>query len=230
MARRLVPLRGDAIADLVAPCGTCVIWELGPAGVRHPPADPVAAKLAWFDAATSEAGPCGLLLLVDGEVAGHAVYAPAAFVPQATAFPTSPPAAGSALPMSLRVRGDRAGQGLGRVLVQGAVRDLAERGVRSLEAFAANGPAAGSSRGPGPVLGAGNGAGDSAQCVLPVGFLAAVGFVAVREHPRWPRMRLDLGSTVAWREEVGGALGRLVGAVRPEPAVRPVWSEPSVPG
>jgi len=40
----------------------------------------------------------------------------------------------------------------------------------------------------------------------------------VRDHPRFPRLRLDLRSTLSWREDVEGAWERLVGVVRPFPA------------
>jgi hypothetical protein len=49
-----------------------------------------------------------------------------------------------------------------------------------------------------------------------------VGFKTQRPHPRSPRMRLELKSVVTWRDEVEAALERLVGAVRPSRAPRPV--------
>jgi hypothetical protein len=59
-------------------------------------------------------------------------------------------------------------------------------------------------------------------CLLPVEFLQRVGFKTQRPHPRTPRMRLELKSVVTWREEVEAALERLLGAVRPGRAPRPV--------
>jgi hypothetical protein len=46
-------------------------------------------------------------------------------------------------------------------------------------------------------------------CVLPADFLLAVGFKTVREHPVWPRMRLDLRTMPSWREDVEAAIDRL---------------------
>jgi hypothetical protein len=58
--------------------------------------------------------------------------------------------------------------------------------------------------------------------VLPADYLSRVGFKTVRPHPRYPRMRLDLKSTVTWRSEVEAALEKLLGAVRPtRPATQP---------
>jgi len=52
--------------------------------------------------------------------------------------------------------------------------------------------------------------------VFPTDFLQAVGFGVVREHPRNPRLRLDLRSTITWRSEMEAAVERVWGAIRPE--------------
>ncbi len=111
-----------------------------------------------------------------------------------------------------------AGGGLGRVLMQTVVKDLVKRGdIRALEAFGDTRPA-----GPG-ARGAGRGDGPSGSCVLPTDYLLRVGFKTQRAHPRYPRMRLELRSTVTWRDEVESALERLLGVVRParQPAADP---------
>jgi hypothetical protein len=51
--------------------------------------------------------------------------------------------------------------------------------------------------------------------VLPADYLLSVGFKTQRAHPRYPRMRLELRSVLTWRDEVEGALEKLLGAVRP---------------
>ena len=89
------------------------------------------------------------------------------------------------------------------MLVQGMARDLIERGgIAAVEAF-------GDTRGPGRPGGR--------SCVTPVDFLTGVGFKTQRAHAVTPRMRMDLRTTVSWREELEGALERLLGAVRPAP-------------
>jgi hypothetical protein len=83
------------------------------------------------------------------------------------------------------------------MLVQGMAADLARRGVRAVEAVASM---------PG---------GAAPECLIPADFLLAVGFTTVRPHPRTPRLRLDLRSTAAWREDVvEAALDRLLGRRR----------------
>ena len=60
--------------------------------------------------------------------------------------------------------------------------------------------------------------------MLPADYLLAVGFKTVRPHPRWPRLRLELKTTVTWREDVEVALERLLGSMTPEGVLRPVGS------
>jgi GNAT superfamily N-acetyltransferase len=156
-------------------------------------------KEAWCAAVLLEWGSVGRLLYVDGQPAGYVTYAPPHLVPRSEAFATTPVSADAVLLMAVRVLPQFAGQGLGRVLVQAAAKDVAHRGVRAIEAFASQsfGPRSG-----------------EAACVLPVGFLTAVGFKTVRAHPVHPRLRLDLRSIVSLREDVEQAVERLLDSVR----------------
>jgi GNAT superfamily N-acetyltransferase len=134
--------------------------------------------------------------MVDDVAVGYLIYAPAAFVPGAAAFPTAPVSADAVLLTNAYVEPDAAGGGLGRMLVQGMARDLIERGgIRAVEAF-------GDTRGGG-------------RCVVPVDFLGSVGFKTHRAHGTTPRMRMELRSALTWKDEVEAALERLLGAVRP---------------
>src|SRR5260370_42529394 len=69
------------------------------------------------------------------------------------------------------------------MLIQGMAKDLTRRGVRAIEAF-------------------GNKEWTAPACVLPVDYLLAVGFKTVRPHHRHPRLRMELRSTLSWREEL----------------------------
>jgi GNAT superfamily N-acetyltransferase len=142
--------------------------------------------------------------LNDDRPVGYAIYAPPAYFPGAGAFPTSPVASDAVLLSAVYVVPEARGGGFGRMLVQGMARDLIERGgIAAVEAF-------GDTRGPGRP-GARN------SCVMPVDFLASVGFKTQRAHAVTPRMRMDLRTTLSWREELEGALEKLLGAVRPAP-------------
>jgi hypothetical protein len=89
------------------------------------------------------------------------------------------------------------------MLIQGMAKDLTRRGVRAIEAF-------------------GDKEWTAPTCVLPVDYLLAVGFKTVRPHHRHPRLRMELRSTLSWREDVEVALERLLGSMTPERVLRPV--------
>jgi GNAT superfamily N-acetyltransferase len=125
------------------------------------------------------------------------LFAPPAYVPRSVAFPSSPVSPDAVLLMNSHVRAEFAGAGIGRMLVQAVAKDLRLRGVRAIEAF-------------------GDLAWQPAGCVLPAQHLLAVGFKTVRPHPRYPRLRLELKTTLSWREDVEYALERLLGAATPE--------------
>lgn len=205
MARRVVNVTLDNLDDLPVRCRRCVFWELDPvARARAEEAgDTALEKEAWISAILLEWGSCGKLVYVDGVPAGYALFAPPAYVPRSVAFPTSPVSPDAVLLMTAHVLPDFAGGGLGRMLVQSVAKDLTRRGVRAIEAF-------------------GDLEWSHPSCVLPAAHLLAVGFKTVRPHPRWPRLRLELKTTLSWREDVEVALERLLGSMSPEGALRPV--------
>jgi GNAT superfamily N-acetyltransferase len=205
MARRVVNVTLDNLDDLPPRCRRCVFWELDPvARARAEEAgDTALEKEAWVSATLLEWGSCGKLVYVDGAPAGYVLFAPPAYVPRSVAFPTSPVSADAVLLMTAHVLPEFAGGGLGRMLVQGVAKDLTRRGVRAIEAF-------------------GDLKWSAPSCVLPADHLLAVGFKTIRPHHRWPRLRLELKSTVSWREDVEVALERLLGSMSPEGALRPV--------
>ncbi|WP_370289315.1 GNAT family N-acetyltransferase [Nocardioides sp.] len=201
MARTTVPLTLDHLEALAAPCRDCLFWERAPVErTKMAAAERVADKEAWVSEVLREWGSCGRVAMVDGHPVGYLVYAPAAFVPGAAGFATSPVSADAVLLTTAWVRREYAGSGVGRLLVQGMARDLVLRadGVRAVEAFGHT-----SSRLTAP-----------GSCTLPVGFLARTGFKTHRPHPVTPRMRMEMRSLVTWRGEVEAAWERLVGAVR----------------
>ncbi len=149
-----------------------------------------------------EWGSCGRVALVDGEVVGHALYAPVAYFPGAAAIPTAPPSPDAVLLSTVYVEPTARGGGVGRLLVQGMARDLVTRNFTAVEAF-------------------GDTRGRSAGCVMPAEFLGRVGFKTHRAHVLSPRMRMDLRSVVTWKSEVEVALERLWGVVRPDPLPAP---------
>lgn len=210
--RRLEPLTLDSLPDLLLPCRSCVFWELAPVAAQQAEraGDTEFEKEAWLSAALLDWGSVGRIAYVDDVPAGYLMYAPAYLVPRSIAFPTAPVSGDAVLLMTGRVAEKYTGGGLGRMLVQGVAKDLTRRGVRAIEAFGWESPATGADEPHAP-----------GGCVLPADFLRSVGFKTVRPHPRHPRLRLDLRTTLSWREDVEQALERILGSVR-----APVLSRP----
>ncbi|MBZ6132550.1 GNAT family N-acetyltransferase [Streptomyces olivaceus] len=205
MGRRLVPLTLDNLQDLPQRCRSCVFWELDPVSGETAVEAGTSAleKESWISAVLLDWGSCGRVAYVDDVPVGFVLYAPPAYVPRSTAFPTSPVSSDAVQLMTAFVMPGYQGQGLGRVMVQTVAKDLLRRGFKAIEAF-------GDARWKEPA------------CLLPADHLLAVGFKTVRPHPRHPRLRLDLRSTLSWKEDVEMALDRLLGAVQKEPVLRPL--------
>ena len=205
MSRRLVSITLDNLSDLPTRCRNCVYWELDPvAGERALECgDSGLEKEAWVSDTLLEWGSCGQLVYVDGVPAGYVLYAPPAYVPRSVAFPTSPVSADAVLLMTARIVPEFAGGGLGRMLVQGVARDVVRRGIRAIESFGR----AGNGEPPEPGFA-------DYRCLLPADYLLAVGFKTVRPHPRTPRLRLDVKTTVTWKEDVEYALDKLLSSMQ----------------
>ncbi|HKE65310.1 MAG TPA: GNAT family N-acetyltransferase [Micromonosporaceae bacterium] len=66
------------------------------------------------------------------------------------------------------------------------------------------------------------GLGQSGRCLAPADFFLAVGFKTVRQHPKYPRLRLELRTALSWKSDVEYALEKLLGSMNPESILRPV--------
>ena len=203
MPRRLANITLDNLDDFPPACRRCVFWELEPVARKkaEESGDATLEKEAWISSTLLEWGSCGKAAYVDGIAAGYVLYAPPLYVPRSLAFPTSPVSADAVLLMTAHVLPEFAGGGLGRMLVQGAAKDFDQaggEGHRGLRRLAAGTPLLRAAR----------------------RYLLAVGFKTVRPHHRYPRLRLDLKTTVSWREDVEVALERLLGSMTPERALR----------
>ncbi|GAB2928153.1 GNAT family N-acetyltransferase [Streptomyces mayteni] len=204
MGRQLVPLTLDNLADLPAACRGCVFWELDPVSGRSAEraGQSESEKKTWISTVLEEWGSCGRLVCVDRRPVGYALYAPPAYVPGATAFPTSPVSRDAVQLVTARIEPGFQQQGLGRILMQSMAKDLLGRGIRAIEAF-------------------GDARWEEPRCVLPAEYLLAVGFEVVRDHPAFPRLRLELRRTVSWRSDVEQALDRLLAGTKARPAFHP---------
>ncbi len=203
MSRRLASITLDNLDDISSRCRRCVFWELDPAAAARAieVGDPALEKESWVSTVLLQWGSCGKIVYVDGVAAGHVLYAPPQYVPRSVAFPTSPVSSDAVMLMTARVSAEFSGGGLGRMLVQGLVKDLTRRGIRAVEAFGDAKP-------------------DGLGCVTPADYLLAVGFKTVRPHIRYPRLRLEVKTAMSWREDVEVALERLLGSMTPDRPLR----------
>ncbi|SDN25840.1 GNAT family N-acetyltransferase [Allokutzneria albata] len=197
MSRRVDSVTLDNLDHLPRHCRGCVFWELAP-HIKEQAEEFGQTELekeAWVSSVLLEWGSCGRIAYSDNVPAGFVLYAPPNAVPRAAAFPTAPVSPDAVMLTSLKVLPEFEGTGLGRMLIQAVAKDLTRRGVKAIEAF---GRAQDK---------------DADSCVIPSGFLVSVGFKTVREHPRWPRLRLELRTGLTWKEDVEAALERLLGEV-----------------
>lgn len=201
--RTLHPLTPDRVGDLLGACSPCAFWQTGPQGDGGHGSDAGQALRAWVEQVGAEWGPPGRVLYVDDAPVGHVVLAPARLVPRLATFATAPsdPAAVVLVTASLGTNGQR------RLLMQAAAKEALAHGARSIDVVAAR-----------PLAVARHG------CVLEVSGLDRLGFHVEREHPTYPRLRLDLRTVVTIRDEaaayVASRLARLPG-LRPAPETRP---------
>ena len=190
MARRIRPLTVERLGELPEPCGSCALWEAaGPGAPECGPASDRAALEAWISAVRSEWGECGAIVYENGDPLGFVKYAPARFLPRASHMPSGAPDADAVLIACLHVIADVRDVGLGKVLLQAALRDLVSRKEKVVEAYAAA-ETIDRERSP----------------LMSVGFLMSQGFKVMRPHPLYPLMRLELRSLVSWTDNIEAVL------------------------
>ncbi|MBI5232281.1 MAG: GNAT family N-acetyltransferase [Coriobacteriales bacterium] len=194
MARKLRPLGPEHLQSSAAPCNGCMFWESGTplerrCGSRCDPDE----WAAWWRRVADEWGAPGRVALEDDEVLGFVKYAPAQYFPQVNTFACHPGDPDVVLLSCLHVRPDARHHGLGKVLMQAALRDLALRGVRRVEAYGAvhrNEPI-------------------EDQPMLTVEFLVREGFTVAQPDAEHPLFRIDLKSLVSIADNIEAMLESL---------------------
>lgn len=193
MARTLVALTPDLMAKVPPSCVGCVFWESSERlEARCGAATDAALAREWVATVSSEWGDCGRVALEDGVVLGFVKYAPPEYFPQARSLPAGPATGDVPLLSCLHIVPEARQLGLGKVMLQAALRDLTQRGERAVEAY---GIAGRIDYRTSPMVG--------------VEFLIRMGFQVQRPHPDMPLMRLDLRSLATWREDLESVLESL---------------------
>lgn len=189
----MVPLTGDVWEQVPNTCRSCLFWAFGDAPPNpEAPADPPAAaarvvrKQAWATARVHEGHAPGRAVVVDGRTVGFVEFVTADHVRRRRApVPASDPEALVLTTMWLDP--SHRTVGLGRVLVQEAIKEAIARHLPAVEAW-------------------GDRRWRPDQCVLPITWLLYQGFEVAREHPRYPLLRLEVSRTVRWTESLEHAV------------------------
>lgn len=194
MARKLRPLNLPDLAELPLGCASCSFWESPRPLERRCSAECDEELLrAWYVRVTDEWGECGRVVTEDNVVLGFVKYAPSAYFPQAFTFASAPDDPRIPLIACIHVDPESLRHGLGKVLLQAALRDLALRGERTVQALAYSGSQ--SSAEPSPMI--------------DMEFLAKQGFTVAKGDPRYPLMQLELRSLAMITENLESVLETL---------------------
>lgn len=212
MTRRVRPLDGDAMECLPDRCRSCLFWELGrprPDEADSGPAhdelagDPRVAKLAWCTDQVLTGHPPGRVVRIDDDLAGYVLFGPAPqFAPRRAPVPGA--SREVLLLATLWVDPAHRRRGVGRLLLQAALKEALRRGLPAVEAY-------------------GDRRWRDSDCVLPVTWLLHEGFEVTTEHPRYPLLRLDTRRTVRWTEAIEHAVEEVLDLLpRRHPSPAPV--------
>ncbi len=200
-ARRVVPLTGELLEELGGPCGSCLFWERGaPSPARpcgEPDADAALRKQAWASSRLQEGWVPGRAVRLEGALAAWVTFAPVGvFAPLA---PPAPRVSRDALQVAtLYVQPHLRGHGLGRLLLQAAVREALRADLTAVEVY-------------------GDRRWRERSCLLPATWLLHEGFEVHREAQRLPLLRLDVRRTLRWAPSLETALEEVLGRL-PRPA------------
>ena len=193
MARRLRHLALEDMDKLPCACDGCVFWETAERLERRCGSVCDGQKAHdWYMNVTSEWGECGRVATEDKEILGFIKYAPAEYFPQARTFPAGSPGDGAVMLACIHIRDDARRHGLGRLLLQAALRDLVLRGERTVYSYAAGGKGDVTYR---PVIG--------------VEFLLRHGFMVVEPDPVYPLLKLDLRTLATLTDNLEAVLESL---------------------
>lgn len=192
-----MPLHGELVEALPPDCRTCLFWELGAPGPvtdgtdgARAWTDPLTRKQAWVSALAHEGATAGRVVQVDGVVVAHAVFGPAeAFAAPGVTVPRPDPRA--LLLATVRVQPPWRGLGLGRLLVQAALKEAIRLDRPAVEAY-------------------GDRRWRERRCLLPATWLLHEGFAVHGEHPRTPLLRIDARRTARWAESLEHALEEML--------------------
>jgi hypothetical protein len=208
--RDLRVLTRERVGDLTGPCAPCSFWLTVPHNGHVPEPDPLELLGDWVDQVTREWGPPGRVLYIDDVPSGYALLAPARYVPRLAAFPTAPSDGSTLMLLTACAETSDKSRGLRKTLLQAAAKDALRHKARAVSAIGAR-----------PVVA------NRHPCVLGVDVLESAGFRVEREHPLYPRLRLDLRTVLSVKDEATAMVARALARI---PGARPVAEAPHPDG
>ncbi|KQB84666.1 hypothetical protein [Corynebacterium oculi] len=197
MSAELHRITQDSFAFLLPKAVRSVFWEVEPesaARVRERGEERF-EKEAWLSSVLLDSPGCGFYLWDECPLA-TLFYCSPAQAPGATQLPTAPVSADAMLMTSLHMAPGWEGTGMEAVLIDAAIMDLVVEGTApAVEAFGLRAAEAAE-----PLLSQVEEMG-----IIGVEALEAAGFRVVKEHPVFPRLRLELPPErellVAWEAQ-----------------------------
>lgn len=133
--------------ELLAPCQSCLYWEAPEKSGKDEGDKPLVSeseaietKRNWFEKTGQKFDICGKILYIDGQAAGFAQYAPPQFFKKLAEYSRElfPPDPDGILISCLYIQRDYQGKGLGTKLLKALIKDLKEKGYRTLETYSRN--------------------------------------------------------------------------------------------
>lgn len=201
MARQIRDLTHTNVDDIPRPCRGCVFWEYAPAdrALALGAHDADFEKEAWCSEISLTHGAGGKVIYIDGRPVGFAMCGPQEFFHGADVFPLRISKDALFLAM-MRILPEAQGRGVGKALMHAVLKEAKARGKRAVECY-------------------GDREWEHEACIVPGGFLEAVGFRVKRDHPRFPLYRLDIGSIAKVSKNVEAAVEAFLDSVfAPEPS------------
>jgi len=202
VARQIRDLSNINVDDVPRPCRGCVFWEYAPAdrALTLGAHDADFEKEAWASEVSLVYGSAGKIVYIDGRPAGFALCGPQEVFHGADVFPLRISKDALFLAM-LRILPEAAGRGVGKALMHAVLKEAKARGKRAVECY-------------------GDRDWQHEACIVPAGFLEAIGFRVKREHPRFPLYRIDIGSLAKASKNVEAVVEAFLESVfTPEPNV-----------
>ena len=198
---RIVPLELSMVEELPHHSRVCAFWETDrePGHIERGYDDSF-EKEAWLSAFLLEWGVCGQVLVADERAVGLVLYAPPNYIPRHKLLPSGP-VNPDAMVLSHVYITDEYRSVMAYVrLINAAVADLRDRGVRAVEAFGREGDAGSYARD------ADTKSALDHLCIPTRDVLSSCGFKEIVPHPRVSRWRMDVDKRNLWQQSVKAAL------------------------